>query len=159
MKKNNFWNRLFFSSKIRDNKREMSLYTKQCNEGQRVIDALNKSNNLSTLMNIHKDAWETGFQNENIGPCPYGIFRTSDIPTMTPDEVYLGGIWGLLTKPIPFWEEHKDEPYGCNGFGIDKNNSLYAMIVNQYKSLLLSNIKVIYHNAQKEYNIFKQYGY
>lgn len=33
MKKNNFWNRLFFSSKIRDNKREMSLYTKQCNEG------------------------------------------------------------------------------------------------------------------------------
>ena len=78
---------------------------------------------------------------------------------MTPDEVYLGGIWGLLTKPIPFWEEHKDEPYGCNGFGIDENISLYAMIVNQYKSLLLSNIKVIYHNAQKEYNIFKQYGY
>ena len=159
MKKNNFWNRLFFSSKVRDNKREMSLYTKQCNESQRIIDALNKSNNLSTLMNIHKDAWGSGFQNENIGPCSYGIFRTSDILTMTPNEVYLGGIWGLVTKPIPFWEEHKDESYGCNGFGLDEDISLYAMIVNQYKSLLLSNIKVMYHNAQKEYNIFKQYGY
>ena len=159
MKKNNFWNRLFFGSKIRDNKREMSLYTKQYNEGQRIIDALNKSNNLSTLMNIHKDAWQSGFQNKNLGPSYFGIFRTSDIPTMTPDQVYLGGIWGLVTKPIPYWEEHKDESYGCNGFGIDENNSLYEMIVNQYKSLLLSNIKVIYHNAQKEYNIFKQYGY
>lgn len=159
MKKNNFWNRLFFGSKVKDNKREMSLYTKQCNEGQRIIDALNKSNNLSTLMDIHKDAWQSGFQNKNIGPCSCGIFRTLDIPTMTPNEVYLGGIWGLVTKPIPFWEKHKDESYGCNGFGIDENNSLYAMIVNQYKSLLLSNIKVIYHNAQKEYNIFKQYGY
>lgn len=156
MKKNNFWNRLFFSSKIRDNKREMYLYTKQCNEGQRIIDALNKSNNLSTLMSIHKDAWQSGFQNKNLGPSYFGIFRTSDILTMTPNEVYLGGIWGLVTKPIPFWEEHKDESYG---FGLDKNISLYAMIVNQYKSLLLSNIKVIYNNAQKEYNIFKQYGY
>lgn len=156
MKKNNFWNRLFFSSKIRDNEREMSLYTKQCNEGQRIIDALNKSNNLSTLMDIHKDTWQSGFQNENIGPCSYGIFRTSDILTMTPNEVYLGGIWGLVTKPIPFWEERKDESYG---FGLDENISLYTMIINQYKSLLLSNIKVIYHNAQKEYNIFKQYGY
>lgn len=32
-------------------------------------------------MNIHKDAWGTGFQNENIGP--YGVFRTLDIPSMT----------------------------------------------------------------------------
>lgn len=159
MKKNNFWNRLFFGSKIRDNKRKMSLYTKQYNEGQRIIDALNKPNNLGTLMNIHKDAWGSGFQNKNIGPCSCGIFRTLDIPTMTSDEVYLGGIWGLVTKPIPFWEEHKDESYGCNGFGIDESNSLYAMIVKQYKSLLLSNIKSMYHNAQKEYNIFKQYGY
>lgn len=110
-------------------------------------------------MNIHKDAWKSGFQNENIGPCPYGMFRTSDIPTMTPNEVYLGGIWGLVTKPIPFWEEHKDESYGCNGFGLDENISLYTLIVNQYKNLLLSNIEVIYYNAQKEYNIFKQYGY
>ena len=154
MKKNNFWNKLFFSSKIRDNKREMSLYTKQCS--QRIIDALNKSNNLSTLMNIHKDAWQSGFQNKNLEPSYFGIFRTSDIPTMTPDQIYLGGIWGLEAKPIPFWEEHKDESYG---FGLDEDISLYAMIVNQYKSVLLSNIKVIYHNAQKEYNIFKQYGY
>ena len=156
MKKNNFWNRLFFSSKIRDNKREMSLYTKQCNEGQRIIDALNKSNNLSTLMNIHKNAWQSGFQNENIGPCPYGIFRTSDIPTMTPDEVYLGGIWGLVTKPIPFWEEHKGDKYSCNG--LDPNTDLYTLILNQYKGLIVSNVQSLYKKANNEYSKYKQYA-
>ena len=159
MKKNNFWNRLFFSSKIRDNKREMSLYTKQCNEGQRIIDALNKSNNLSTLMNIHKDAWETGFQNENIGPCPYGVFRTLDIPSMTPDQIYLGGIWGLVTKPIPFWEKRKEDKYGCNGFGIDENLSLYKMIVDQYKKLLSSNIRAMFNKARNNYPYYKSLGY
>ena len=159
MKKNNFWNRLFFSSKIRDNKREMSLYTKQCNEGQRIIDALNKSNNLSTLMNIHKDAWRTGFQNENIGPCPYGIFRTSDILTMTPNEIYLGGIWGLFTHSIPFWEEHKEAKYGCNGFGIDENLSLYEMIVDQYRKLLSSNIRAMFNKARNNYPYYKSLGY
>ena len=159
MKKNNFWNRLFFGSKIRDNKRKMSLYTKQCNEGQHIINIINKSNNLNSLINIHKEAWSIGFQNENIGPCSYGIFRTLDILTMTSDQIYLGGIWGLFTHPIPFWEEHKDESYGCNGFGLDENISLYSMIVNQYKGLLISNIKSMYRNAQKEYNIFKKYGY
>ena len=159
MKKNNFWNRLFFSSKIRDNKREMSLYTKQCNEGQRIIDALNKSNNLSTLMNIHKDAWETGFQNENIGPCPYGVFRTLDIPSMTPDQIYLGGVWGLVTKPIPFWEKRKEDKYGCNGFGIDENLSLYKMIVDQYKKLLSSNIRAMFNKARNNYPYYKSLGY
>lgn len=80
-------------------------------------------------MNIHK---ETGFQNENIGPCPYGVFRTLDIPSMTPDQIYL---WGLVTKPVSFWEERKEDKYGCNGFGIDEN---LEMIVDQYRKLLTS---------------------
>lgn len=84
-------------------------------------------------MNIHKDAWGTGFQNENIGP--YGVFRTLDIPSMTPDQIYLGGIWGLVTKPVSFWEERKEDKYG---FGIDENLSLYEMIVDQYRKLLTS---------------------
>ena len=159
MKKNNFWNRLFFSSKVRDNKREMSLYTKQCNEGQRIIDALNKSNNLSTLMSIHKDAWKSGFQNENIGPCPYGVFRTLDIPSMTPDQIYLGGIWGLVTKPISFWEERKDDKYGCNGFGLNENLSLYEMIVDQYRKLLSSNIRAMFNKARNNYPYYKSLGY
>lgn len=78
-------------------------------------------------MNIHKDAWGTGFQNENIGP--YGVFRTLDIPSMTPDQIYLGGIWGLVTKPVSFWEERKEDKYG---FGIDENLSLYEMNIENF---------------------------
>ena len=57
---------------------------------------------------------------------------------MTPDQIYLGGIWGLFTHSIPFWEEDKEDKYGCNGFGIDENLSLYEMIVDQYRKLLTS---------------------
>lgn len=102
MRKNNIWNRLFHKAEVQENVKQMSIYTKQCLEGQRFLDK------LITLMNIHKDAWGTGFQNSNIGPCPYGVFRTLDIPSMTPDQIYLGGIWGLVTKPISFWEEDSE---------------------------------------------------
>lgn len=126
MRKNNAWNRLFHKAEVQNN---LSIYTKQCLEGQRFLDKIEGPNTLITLMNIHKG---TGFQNENIGPCPYGVFRTLDIPSMTPDQIYL---WGLFTHSIPFWEEDK---YGCNGFGIDENLSLYEMIVDQYRKLLTS---------------------
>lgn len=110
-------------------------------------------------MNIHKDAWGTGFQNENIGPCPYGVFRTLDIPSMTPDQIYLGGIWGLVTKPVSFWEERKEDKYGCNGFGIDENLSLYEMIVDQYRKLLSSNIRAMFNKARNNYPYYKSLGY
>ena len=91
MRKNNIWNRLFHKAEVQENIKQMSIYTKQCLEGQRFLDKIEESNTLITLMNIHKDAWEIGFQNENIGPCPYGVFRTLDIPSMTPDQISLGG--------------------------------------------------------------------
>lgn len=110
-------------------------------------------------MNIHKDAWETRFQNVNIGPCPYGVFRTPDILSMTPDQIYLGGIWGLVTKPVSFWEERKEDNYGCNGFGIDENLNLYEMIVDQYKKLLSSNIRAMFNKARNSYPYYKSLGY
>ena len=87
MRKNNAWNRLFHKAEVQKNVKQMSIYTKQCLEGQRFLDKIEGPNTLITLMNIHKDAWGTGFQNENIGPCPYGVFRTLDIPSMTPDPI------------------------------------------------------------------------
>ena len=83
MRKNNAWNRLFHKAEVQKNVKQMSIYTKQCLEGQRFLDKIEGPNTLINLMNIHKDAWGTGFQNENIGPCPYGVFRTLDIPSMT----------------------------------------------------------------------------
>lgn len=140
MRKNNIWNRLFHKAEVQENVKQMSIYTKQCLEGQRFLDK------LITLMNIHKDAWGTGFQNSNIGP--YGVFRTLDIPSMTPDQIYLGGIWGLVTKPISFWEEDK------YGFGIDENLSLYEMIVDQYRKLLTSVLC-----SRNNYPYYKSLGY
>ncbi len=159
MRKNNTWNKLFHKAEVHENVKQMSIYTKQCLEGQRFLDKIKEANTLITLMNIHKDAWETGFRNVNIGPCPYGVFRTLDIPSMTPDQIYLGGIWGLVTKPISFWEEHKEDKYGCNGFGIDENLSLYGMIVDQYKKLLSSNIRAMFNKARNNYPYYKSLGY
>ena len=159
MRKNNAWNRLFHKAEVQENVKQMSIYTKQCLEGQRFLDKIEGPNTLITLMNIHKDAWGTGFQNENIGPCPYGVFRTLDIPSMTPDQIYLGGIWGLVTKPVSFWEERKEDKYGCNGFNIDENISLYKIILDQYKNILTSNIKYMMQQAEAELHLYAQAGY
>ena len=159
MRKNNTWNRLFHKAEVQENIKQMSICTKQCLEGQKFLDAIENCTSLLSLMDIHKDAWGTGFQNENIGPCPYGVFRTLDIPSMASDQVYLGGIWGLVTKPIPFWEAHKEDKYGCNGFGIDENRSLYEMILSQYKRLLSSNIRAMFRNAKVNYKYYKNSGY
>lgn len=159
MKKNTTWNRLFHKAKVQENMKQMSIYTKQCLEGQRFLDAIESCTSLLTLINIHKDAWGAGFQNVNIGSCPYGIFRALDIPSMTPDQVYLGGIYGIVTKPISFWEKHKKDKYGCNGFGIDENRSLYEMILCQYKRLLSTNIYVMFNKARSNYSYYKSLGY
>ena len=159
MRKNNIWNRLFHKAEVQENIKQMSIYTKQCLEGQKFLDKIGESNTLITLMNIHKDAWGTGFQNENIGPCPYGVFRTLDIPSMTPDQIYLGGIWGLVTKPIPFWEKRKEDKYGCNGFGIDADDSLYEIVLEQYRHLSLSNIRYMLKVPHMNYYYYKSCGY
>lgn len=159
MKRNNIWNRLFHNSEIRNNKEQMSIYVKQCELGQSFINTIKDCDSLINLMYIHKDAWNNGFQNKNIAPCLYGIFRTSNILTMVPCEVFLGGIYGLNTNPIPFWEAHKNDKYGCNGFGIDKNDSLYEIVLNQYKNLLLSNIRYMIKVANMNCPYYKGCGY
>lgn len=159
MRKNNVWNRLFHKAEVQKNIKQMSIYTKQCLEGQRFLDKIEGPNTLITLMNIHKDAWGTGFQNENIGPCSYGVFRTLDIPSITPDQIYLGGIWGLVTKPISFWEERNEDKYGCNGFGIDEDYRIYDIVLDQYRELLSSNIRAMFNKARNNYPYYKSLGY
>lgn len=110
-------------------------------------------------MNIHKVTWIIGFQNENLGPDKYGMFRTENIPTMQPSEVFLGGIWGLFTHAIPFWEERKSQPYGCNGFNMDPEISLYGIVLDQYKRLLISNIEDIWNKAERLLVVYKKKGY
>ena len=153
------WNRIFHNKEIEKNIAECNKFLTWNNQGQQFLDAIGKANSLYRVLEIHRDAWGTGFQNENIGPCSYGIFRTKDILKMTAEEVYLGGIWVLFTHNIPFWEERKDDKYGCNGFNIDENINLYKIILDQYKNILTSNIKYMMQQAKAELHLYSQAGY
>ena len=153
------WNRIFHNKEIKKNIAECNKFLTWNNQGQQFLDAIGKAISLYRVLDIHRDAWGTGFQNENIGPCAYGIFRTKNISKMTAEEVYLGGIWGLCTYNLPFWEKHKDDKYGCNGFGLDENTSLYELILNQYKNILTSNIKAMMQQAKAELHLYAQAGY
>lgn len=159
MKKNNFWNRIFFKKEIRKNMEDAVLKHTLSKNGSRIINAVKKCDSLEELLSIHKEAWIVGFQNKNLGPCKYGMFRTKNVPTMQPNEVFLGDIWGLFTRAIPFWEEHKSQTYGCNGFGIDPETSLYKLILNQYKELLCSNFTSIWCEAESMLTFYKDAGY
>lgn len=159
MKKNNFWNRTFHRSEVLANKRSYEIYKMQLENGPEFITALKNAKDLRSILAIHKDAYGSGFEHPNIGPCSTGMFRCQSIETMTPHQVYLGGIYGLNTNAIPFWEQYVDEPYGVNGFGIDENTSLYGMILNQYKEHLISNISGMYNIALKESITLKELGY
>lgn len=159
MRKNNFWNRIFFKKEIRKNMEDAVLKHTLSKNGLRIINAVEKSDSLEELLSIHKEAWIVGFQNKNLGPCKYGMFRTENIPTMQPSEVFLGGIWGLFTHAIPFWEEHKSQSYGCNGFGINPEISLYNLVLDQYKNLLNSNFTSIWCEAESMLTFYKDAGY
>ena len=159
MRKNHLWNRIFFKKEIRNNMKDAELQLTLSNNGARIIKAVEKCDSLYELMEIHKEAWAIGFQNVYLGPDRYGIFRTESIPTMRPEEVFLGNIWGLSTHTIPFWEERKSQLYGCNGFGIDPETSLYDIILGQYKKLLDFNLVQIWNKAVISSITYKKTGY
>jgi len=53
---------------------------------------------------------------ESAGRSQFGWNRTKQGETVTENNVFLGNIYGLLTKPVSFWKEKREEEYA---FGID----------------------------------------
>lgn len=157
MRTNNLFNRIFHKKELAELKKQALIYKQQIECGARLLDNILKCDSLTDLVELHKLAWANGYRNENLAPCSYGMIRTNSIETLTPNEVFLGGIWGLNTHSIPFWESHKGDAYGANGFGIDPTYDLYTMILNQYKGLVESNVQSLYNKAVKEYPKYKQY--
>lgn len=164
MRKNNWFNRTFHSKEVVANQAEATKQTALYTKRHEILKEIEAATTLEQLLDLHKKAWKEGYQNANIGPCSCGIFRTENIETMRPEEVYLGGIWGLFTKSIPFWEDFKEDYYGSNGFGIEPKTKLYDIIMRQYRRHLKSNISSIAANAKllideyrdKNYEIFYQ---
>ena len=87
------------------------------------------------LFDLHKQMWAEGIRHANIGPNEFGIFRTDDIPTMKPSEVFLGNVYGLWTAPLNEWFGTKDE----------------HIIREQYRNHLSSNLEwlrsLVYDNG------------
>ena len=61
----------------------------------------------------------------SVCPDKYGAFRTKDIATMSPNDVFLGGICGLFTYNITTWELYKKT-----------DKEAYNIVLNQYYDLL-----------------------
>lgn len=158
MRTNNLFNRIFHKKELAELKKQALTYKCQLEHGVQIIAAIHKCDSLTELVELHKLAWANEFKNKNLASQRYGMIRSNSIEELTPNQVFLGGIWGLNTHPISFWEERKGRKYGCNGFGLDPNTDLYTLILNQYKGLIVSNVQSLYAKAQNEYSKYKQYA-
>lgn len=159
MKKNNWFNRTLHSKEVEANQAEATKQTALYARRDEILEQIRSATTLEQLLNLHKKIWKEGYQNENIGPCCYGIFRTESIETMKPEDVYLGGIYGLITRNIPFWEARKEDEYGANGFGITPETKLYDLIVKQYRRHLVNNIHAIAEQARQMTEEYCDLGY
>lgn len=75
----------------------------------------------------------------SVCPDKYGVFRTKDIATMSPDDVFLGGIRGLFTQNIIMWELYKKN-----------DKEAYNIVLNQYYGLLKSGKFIMLQIIDKE---------
>ena len=128
MKQNNIFNRFFYKETL-------------AKEKEKLNERIEASKSLEGVLDLHKKAWGLGYRNGNLSPCEYGMFRTKDISTMKPEEVFLGNVYGLWTFPMPKWEDQKSQMY-------DRDISVYDIVLNQYKRVLHSNVKAIYREAK-----------
>lgn len=97
----------------------------------KFVGKLLVAESLMEVFHIHQLIWGAGIRPYNIGPDRYGMYRTEDILTMQPREVYLGNIYGLNTLAIPEWEKVKNS-----------DQDSYQKVLNQYRGQLISNLKV-----------------
>lgn len=75
----------------------------------------------------------------SVCPDKYGVFRTKDIATMSPDDVFLGGICGLFTHNITTWELYKKTDIEA-----------YNIVLNQYYKLLKAGKFIMLQIIDKE---------
>lgn len=120
-------------------RKERELNTEKLNTVNKYLDCIENCVTLYDLFNLHKDAWFDGVQNENLGVCRYGMIRAESMETLTPNEVFLGGIYGLFTYELPFWAS-------CNDEGAKK------IVFKQYYNLLFSNFKAIKKDLEMSNN-------
>jgi hypothetical protein len=151
--KNTWFNKVFKYSQYRETAENVEKAKDILKLIPRYEQKINDALCFDLLLRLHRGMWNNGIQQECNAPCPYGVFRTDDISTMFLSEVYLGGVWGLVTRPASWWlREHKDTLYGCNGFGLPEDRYIVDMLLNQWKKLLNAALTQT-HNDMKEFLI------
>lgn len=159
MRKNNLWNRLFHKADVTLTKNQCETYKHHAAKAKEYIEQVKSMDDLESLFLFHKQLWEEGFQSLTLKPSLYGMFRCDNILDMQTDQVFLGGIWGLNTANIPFWESKREDLYGVNGFGIKESTPIYTIIVAQYRNALINGISTCYYEAQAKIPVYEKYGY
>lgn len=115
------------AKKCQEKKNEINRLDHQICQLNKFKGELMSHHTLEDTFKIHRQlgamhlAW-----NHAICPDKYGMFRTSNIATMSMDEVFLGDIYGLLTHSLSFWLSHQDA---------------VSEITNQYYHQVLSGIE------------------
>jgi len=169
--KNNAVNRVFNNKKVSENIRTKYSYERLIvletdfldrigdvtfTEGESDSAKISGIQSLPELLNIHKEAWTQGFRNQELGPCEQGMFRTNDISTMQPYEVFLGGICDITERSLPFFEGRRYDNVKLCG---EDHLTEYQVVLKQYKTILSDNIKSISNQAKKELDELMALGY
>lgn len=143
MRKNNWFNRLFHKAEIESNFSELAKVKSILASYESYLYKIEHCHDFIDYFNIHKELWQEGYRAKCFSPDKYGAFRTKDILTMSPDEIYLGG---LNTHNIPFWEKCKD-------------TEAVNTVLNQYRLLLKRGIIIISDYAKNKKEELYKLGY
>lgn len=141
--KENLLNQLLHPRQLRRQRRKAVTVAGRITVADELLISLAKCNSLLKMVELHKKIWEQGFRNGNIAPCEWGMFRTKDIMTMKPSEVYLGDIYGLWTFTVPEWESKRNAMLGSNPYGINPGITVYQIVLDQYRRHLKSNLEAL----------------
>lgn len=102
---------------------------------------LQNNHTLQDCYNVHIKLGKANLcYSRSICPNKYGVFRTESIATMSPEEVFLGDIYGLWTHTLTFWQSCHDED------AVEK-------ITKQYYYLLISGIESEMYDYDKDLEI------
>lgn len=126
------------AKKNQEKKNEINKLEHQIRQLNKFKDELMSHHTLEDTFKIHKQLGEMHLA-WSIAICPdkYGMFRTKQIATMDPSEVFLGDIEGLWTHTLTFWLSCQDE-------------DAVSKITNQYYQQVLSGIKAEIEELKKK---------
>lgn len=143
MRQNNFLNRLFHKKEIFKNKCDFEHVKNIKRVSRCYLDKIKNIDTLAECIDIHKNLYIDKFYHKDLEP--NNIFRTSQIATMQPSEIFIVEE-GLPEQSIADWE-------------MDKDSNGYEIILSMYKDLLLTAVYVYYYDYCLKVKEYELYGY